>query len=59
MSYFSKSPLSAEFPEEGEQFLDEEGHTLQRVKTNSFQGILRKKDIITPINVPQLSEGFL
>lgn len=43
---FSKSPLSAEFPEEGEQLLDEEGHTLQRVKTNSVQGILRNRDII-------------
>ncbi|KAK1900922.1 Glutathione hydrolase 7 [Dissostichus eleginoides] len=59
LSPTNKPLLDSEFPEEGEQFLDEEGHALHRVKTNSVQGILRKKDIITPINVPQLSEGFL
>ncbi|KAI9546403.1 hypothetical protein NQZ68_027572 [Dissostichus eleginoides] len=59
LSPTNKPLFDSEFPEEGEQFLDEEGHALHRVKTNSVQGILRKKDIITPINVPQLSEGFL
>ncbi|XP_034068231.1 glutathione hydrolase 7-like [Gymnodraco acuticeps] len=59
LSLTNKPLVDSEFPEEGEQLLDEEGHALQRVKTNSVQGILRKKDIIRPINVPQLSEGFL
>ncbi|KAI4827589.1 hypothetical protein KUCAC02_030974 [Chaenocephalus aceratus] len=59
LSLTNKPLVDSEFPEEGEQLLDEEGHALQRVKTNFVQGILRNKDIIRSIHVPQSSEGFL
>ncbi|XP_063766706.1 glutathione hydrolase 7-like [Eleginops maclovinus] len=59
LSLSDKLVVDSDVPDGGVQFFDEEGYALQRVKTNSVQGILRKRDIITPINVPQLSEGFL
>ncbi|XP_044206210.1 glutathione hydrolase 7-like [Thunnus albacares] len=45
----------SEFPEESVQYLQAKGHVVQRVKTNTVvQGILRNKDIIKAIAVPQL-----
>ncbi|XP_030274967.1 glutathione hydrolase 7-like isoform X1 [Sparus aurata] len=50
----------SEFPEEGVQFLDEKGHKVQGVKTNSvFQGVRRNKDTISVITLPPLSDGLL
>lgn len=56
ISHCPNSPSSAEFPEESAQFLHEKGHGVQRVKTNSaVQGILRNKDTIKAITLPELS----
>ncbi|XP_038551925.1 glutathione hydrolase 7-like isoform X3 [Micropterus salmoides] len=46
--------VDPEFPEESVQFLQEKGHVVQRVKTNSVvHGILRNKDDITALTVPE------
>ncbi|XP_034725386.1 glutathione hydrolase 7-like [Etheostoma cragini] len=51
--------VDSECPEECVPFLDEKDHVVQRMKTNSVvQGILRNKDSITAIKVPQLSDSF-
>lgn len=56
---FPNSLSSVEFPGEGVQFLDEKGHKVQGAKTNSaFQGIMRNKDTISAITLPQLSDGL-
>ncbi|XP_044076092.1 glutathione hydrolase 7-like isoform X2 [Siniperca chuatsi] len=55
----SRPPVGPEFPEEGVQILNENGHVVQRLKTNSaVHGILRNKDIVTAITVPQLSDSL-
>ncbi|XP_039972510.1 glutathione hydrolase 7-like isoform X5 [Xiphias gladius] len=49
----------SEFPEESVQSVRQKGHVVQRVKTNSVvQGILRNKDTIKAIALPQLSDGL-
>ncbi|XP_035858404.1 glutathione hydrolase 7-like [Sander lucioperca] len=51
--------VDPEFPEESVHFLNEKDHVVQRMKINSVvQGILRNKDSITAITVPQLSDSF-
>ncbi|XP_073324993.1 glutathione hydrolase 7-like isoform X2 [Pagrus major] len=56
----SRLLADSKFPEEGVQFLDERGHKVQGVKTNSaVQGVMRNKDTITAIVLPQLSDGLL
>ncbi|XP_070758985.1 glutathione hydrolase 7-like [Enoplosus armatus] len=52
--------VDPEFPEESVQFLHEKGLVVQGGETNSVvQGILKNKDIITAITVPQLSDSLL
>ncbi|XP_041802153.1 glutathione hydrolase 7-like [Chelmon rostratus] len=49
----------SEFPEDGVQFLDEKGHKVQSMRMNSaVQGVLRNKDNITAITLPQLSHSL-
>lgn len=56
ISCCSNSPSPAEFPEDSVQFLHERDHEVQRVETNSaVQGILRSKDTIKSITLPQWS----
>ncbi|XP_051271044.1 glutathione hydrolase 7-like [Dicentrarchus labrax] len=49
--------VDSAFPEESVEFLHESSPKVQRVKT--VQGILRNKDTITAITLPQLSDSLL
>uniref|UniRef100_A0A3B4XEC3 Glutathione hydrolase n=1 Tax=Seriola lalandi dorsalis TaxID=1841481 RepID=A0A3B4XEC3_SERLL len=50
--------FDSDSPEEGVPLLHEKGHVAQRVKTDSaVLGILRNRDVIKTIAVPELSDG--